>query len=34
MSATTRVRIKIFFRGLGLVASLEDLDYFDGDPAE
>jgi uncharacterized cupin superfamily protein len=25
---------KIFFRGLGLVARLEDLDYFDGEPAE
>ena len=24
---------KIFFRGLGLIARLEDLDYFDGEPA-
>ena len=24
---------KIYFRGLGLVARLEALDYFDGEPA-
>jgi mannose-6-phosphate isomerase-like protein (cupin superfamily) len=32
-SATTRARTRSFWRGFGLIARLEPLDYFDGEPA-